>query len=136
MRGIPLGELAFTMPMVASEIQRALDHTRGEVDLDDIKLQCKHGTMQLWVVMEEGVGLAGVVTTEIVDYPNLKACRVVALAGENLDKWVRLVDEVLAAWARQLKCDVLEAVGRAGWTRKLAKVGWKQQYVFVGRELS
>lgn len=130
-----MGELAFTMPMIASEIERALRYSRGEVELSDIKLRCEQGLMQLWIIMEDGIGVSGVAVTEVIDYPNLKAARVVALAGENIEKWMKLGDEVLAAWARHSKCDVLEAIGRAGWAKMLTKVGWKQQYVYVGREL-
>lgn len=134
-RGIPTVELAFTLPMIATEVERALSYSRGEMSVEDISERCKQNIMQLWIVMEENVGVAGVIVTELINYPNLRAASIIALAGDDIDKWLWLADEVIATWARSLKCDVLEAIGRAGWARKLTKVGWTQKYVFVGKEL-
>lgn len=115
-------------------IKRALDHANGEFLPADIKQFCKDRVVQLWLVTESNK-VIGACTTEIVNYPRRRHCRVITLAGSRAAEWTGQLDTILADWARQQGCSAIEAYVRKGYVPVLAKHGYKHKYSAIIKEI-
>lgn len=80
--------------------------------------------MQLWIVDDYRAACV----TQIVVYPQHKACLVVALGGEGMDEWFDELMEAVETWARGMGCRYVEEYGRKGWARIGAKRGYEPVY--------
>ena len=58
-----------TWPYVKEFVQKPLDRSMGERDINDVYLSLIHGQMQLWVAVENDEGILGVCLTQLIDYP-------------------------------------------------------------------
>lgn len=117
----------FIEPVLAKVIE---DHGHGELAIEQIKDHLDKREMQLWIVVENDLPKAYAVT-RVIDYPLLRACRVVLLQGTDFDSWIATLLARLAPWARSLGCSRLEACGRSGWRRKLKRLGCQEAYSTV-----
>src|SRR6266478_4066293 len=85
-------------------IKRSLDHTAGEITPDDLKQFCIERVVQLWLV-NHGSRVVGAATTELLNYPKKRHCRVITIAGSKVEEWADRMDATLSAWAVQMGCD-------------------------------
>ena len=122
-------------PLVMQYAQRALDHARGELTVDQVLYGVASGKYQLWLVAKVD-GLLGQAVTELVQYPNVLVLRVVLLSGKEMPSWQTLLDEELSAFARREGATRMEAVGRRGLSRTLAPLGFKESYTVMTKELT
>lgn len=129
-RGIPANLVDRFWPLCEAYIKRALDHTLGEYSPQNIREYCKDRVLQLWLV-SEGDRIVAAVTTEIINYPNRKHCRVVTLGGSKAVEWTELLVATLSEWAKEQGCEVLEANVRKGFVPVLAGYGFKHLYSAV-----
>jgi hypothetical protein len=134
MQGIPAQLVDHFWPFAEPYIKRALDHTSGEFVAGDFKQLCMDRTIQLWLV-NSGERIVGAITTEIVQYPNKKHCRVITIAGSGFAEWVNLADTTLCTWAASQQCDAMETYVRRGFVPKLQPIGYKQKHVVMVKEL-
>lgn len=134
MRPIPFALVEPMWHYAEPYIKRALDHTSGEVNVDDIKRLCIERDVQLWIV-STGNRSIGAVTTEILNYPHRKHCRVITIGGSVLSEWLELCDNTLSTWATAQGCDAIEAYVRKGLVPKLAVLDWKHKHSIVAKEL-
>lgn len=133
-RGIPANLVEHFWKVAEPYIKRALEHASGEFLPSDLKTFCKDRTIQLWLV-NEGDKVIGAVTTEIVNYPRRRHCRVITLAGSNAKEWMSELDIILCAWAKQQGCDAIEAYVRKGFVPLLANYGMKHKYSAVVKDV-
>jgi hypothetical protein len=77
--------------------------------------------MQLWIAWKDEKIQAAIVT-EIVDYPQLRACRWFLAGGTDIKDWIVPIQELVESWAQQNNVQRMEIVGRKGWGR------WLKQY--------
>ena len=91
----------------------------------------ENGDMQLWVATDEGVIFAAMLT-EFVVYPRKKVMRIVAIAGEEMDRWMRFFPALEAAAVR-VGCTGIEAFGRKGWLKVLKD--WKCSYHVLTKDI-
>tara|TARA_R100001443_G_scaffold95249_1_gene101686 strand:+ start:644 stop:1069 length:426 start_codon:yes stop_codon:yes gene_type:complete len=115
-------------------IELGNDQSQEELTLQDIKESCINAEMQLWVVVNERNEVTAAVTTQIIEYPNKKVCRIVTLGGVGLDKWLHLLDEI-EEWARYMRCQAVEMFCRKGFLKKLQEKDYKQIYVVLGKKI-
>lgn len=134
-RGIPAHLIDSLWHYAEHYIKRAFDHTSGEVSVEDMHQLCLERAVQLWLVSREN-RVIGALTTEIVNYPHRKHCRVITVAGSNFAEWIELADNVLCAWATEQGCDALETYVRKGLVPKLADVGYRHKHSIMTKELS
>ena len=92
--------------------------------------------MQLWVVYDEEKQIKCALTTEVIEYPRKKVCRIVSLGGRNLDEWVERWLDILERWAEENDCDSIETYCRKGFIKKLEKFGYTNTYTVLGKELT
>ena len=124
-------------PEAESFVRRALDHSRGEIGVDDVKERLLDGRMLLWGVWhQERKQFLGLLVTEVIEYPRVKLLRVVTVAGVRLDEWGGLVLETFEKFCRKYDLDGVEAVGRKGLARVLKKLGFEERYTVVYKEVT
>ena len=133
-RGIPAESIYLFWHYAEPYIKRAFDHTCGELTPDDMRTLCEERKCQLWLVSHENRVIAAA-TTEIVNYPQRRHCRVITIAGSSAQEWTGQMDEVLYAWAKSMNCDALEAHVRKGYVAKLSQYGFKHRYSTVVKEI-
>lgn len=80
-------------------------------NLDIIYRALLSGSLQLWVVDD----FEGVVVTEIRIRPLDKILHATWLAGKNMRRWLRTVEETLEKFARHHECAQLVVEGRKGF---------------------
>lgn len=133
-RGIPSHLVDRMWPFAEPYIKRALDHAAGEFSPDDLRESCRDRDAQLWLV-STGNRVVGAMTTEIVEYPKRKHCRVITIAGSGFDEWIATVDDTLVDWSRAQGCDALEAYVRRGFVKRLDPLGYRHKYSVVTKKL-
>lgn len=133
-RGIPAELVDHFWKLAEPYIKRALEHANGEFTPDDLRHFCKDRTVQLWLV-NEGEKVIGAATTEIVNYPAKKHCRIITVAGSRFQEWALDLDIILCAWAKEHQCKTIEAAVRKGFVNPLTTYGYKQKYVIVAKDL-
>lgn len=114
---VPTAEVPEAWPHVAPLLQRALDQTYGEYDLDDIFALVLEEAQQLHVIGDLQHGIVAAATTEIVQYPQRRAVRIHLLGGELLNGWRAAFDRYMEQGARERGADQIEFIGRPGWER-------------------
>jgi hypothetical protein len=135
MRGIPALAVPTLWHYAEPFVKRALDHTNGELHADDIRALCENRDCQLWLITQ-GDRAVGAVTTELVNYPHRRHCRVITLGGSRLAEWMELCDNTLCAWATSQQCQGIEAFVRKGLVPKLAEIEWRHKHSIVYKELT
>jgi len=76
--------------------------------------------------------IIAVMVTQIIPYPKKKVLRVIAIAGEDMDRWFHFLPAI-EEWAMELGCTSLEAWGRKGWLKVLKD--WKCSYHILTKDL-
>jgi len=129
-RGIPAPLIDKMWIYAEPYIKRALDHTSGELLHTDLKQSCKNRDAQLWLITQNDRVVAAV-TTEIVNYPQRKHCRIITMGGSAAQEWAEIVDKTIMAWAKEQGCIALEAFVRRGFVKKLENFGYQHKYSVV-----
>lgn len=81
--------------------------------------QVNSGTMQMWVFHDPDVIAAGILSVN--EYPAGKVLFIELLAGEQLDRWLELVEPLLKEYAVQIGASTIEALCRPGLVKKLTR---------------
>ena len=131
--GVPSHGVDEVWEQCESFIKLAYEKGQAEMTTEDIYHFCKDQKMQLWIVHERA-RIKAVVTTEIVDYPRKKVCRIVTLGGAGIDKWINCIS-VIEEWALSYDCVAMETFCRKGFIKKLEKYDYEQIYAVLGKEL-
>ncbi len=130
---LQLPEVAHTWELIAPMLQTVVEQTGGEYSLEDIYLRALAGTVAIWVVYD-GPKIWAVAVAEIAEYPGLRAYRVLALAGREFERWKHL-EPMIEDHARQLKCDVVEALCRPGMAKKIIPQGYVPQCTILRKKV-
>jgi len=132
---IPLPLVQRFWPFAEPYVKRALDHSANEFSAANILQSCFDDEMQLWLV-SKGTRIVGAVTTKLIQYPEVKHCCIVTLAGSNFGEWVGMAEAAVAEWAKQIEgCSVMSAYVRKGFVPKLQALGFNLKYSVVVKEL-
>lgn len=134
LRGIPQQAVEGMWRFAEPFIKRALDHTFGEVSIEDMKRLCLSRDMQLWMVLK-GDRVVGAGTTMIIFHPQMKVCRIVALSGADFKAWMDVAHMSIEVWAAEQGCVGIECYVRKGFVQELKEIGYKHQYSVVHKSL-
>ena len=133
--GVQSNDLDEVWHLVEDHLSRGLEHSYGELDLDDIYESIEDKTMQLWIaVKEDPKDIVASMVTEVIDYPQMKVARMVVIGGGHMDDWLPFMSTVMK-WASLEGCDRLEGLARDGWIRTLKDYGFKKLYSLIGVDL-
>ena len=137
---VPIDEIKSIWGEISSYIKKATDYTYGRYEEIDVLHECLTGKFHLWVVYTEDedgeAKYIGAATTEVVKYPRKKVLSVVFLSGDDFSEWMPQIDQKFVDFAKVLECDFVEACGRAGWERKVKKLGWIKRFTIIERPLT
>ena len=135
---VPVDEVRNIWENVSRHVKKATDYTYGRYKEIDVLHECLIGKFNLWIVYreEEEVAYIGAAVTEVLQYPRKKALSVVFLSGDDFSEWMPEIDKKFVDFAKVLECDFVEACGRAGWDRKVKKLGWIKRFSIIERPLT
>lgn len=135
---VPVDEVRNIWENVSRHVKKATDYTYGRYKEIDVLHECLIGKFNLWIVYreEEEVDYIGAAVTEVLQYPRKKALSVVFLSGDDFSEWMPEIDKKFVDFAKVLECDFVEACGRAGWERKVKKLGWIKRFSIIERPLT
>jgi hypothetical protein len=133
-RGIPPEMCSDLWRFAEPYIRRALDHTYGELTSLDLKNLCASKDAQLWMV-QKGDRIIGAGTTMIMNYPQMKVCRIITLSGSEFKEWKNLACMHIEMWADANGCEGVEAYVRRGFVPQLLEIGFKYRYAVVHKSL-
>ena len=135
---VPVDEVRNIWVNVSRHVKKATDYTYGRYKEIDVLHECLIGKFNLWIVYreEEEVDYIGAAVTEVLQYPRKKALSVVFLSGDDFSEWMPEIDKKFVDFAKVLECDFVEACGRAGWERKVKKLGWIKRFSIIERPLT
>jgi hypothetical protein len=105
-------------PRVKDLLKKSVRFTYGRYTLDDIHDVLSSGEYQLWVVYEGDEFIAAIATT-ITQYPQRKCLCIHFIGGTQLSEWKDKFLFKLRGFARDMKCDGIEATGRPGWVKHI-----------------
>ncbi len=124
-------EVEVFWPLVVDHLKKAVPHSEGEMEPEDMLPELIKGEMQLWFSVEDRTVTAAMVT-QIIPYPRKKVLRILSIGGEGMARWMKhfpMVEE----FAKQTGCSSIEAWGRKGWLRALPD--WKCSYHILTKEI-
>jgi hypothetical protein len=133
--GIPSQEIDEIWEACEPYIELGAKKGQSEMTSKDIYNFCKEAKMQLWIVFDSESNIKAVVTTEIINYPKKKVCRVITIGGQEIDNWLHSIS-VIEAWAEENGCHAMETFCRKGFIKKLEHYGYEQTYTVLGKELT
>jgi hypothetical protein len=110
-------------------LQQVVDITNGRATLAETLNRCLKEDGNLWVIYNENdLQIVGAMFTKINDYPAAKFLTVEMLAGDFFDQWMDQANSSLIKFGQHFGCKGLELIGRRGWIRRLAELGWKEKF--------
>lgn len=132
---VPSKSVAEVWPQVAGWIARLDARHAPWWRLKDPCKACMSRDCQLWLIWDERELKAhGCVITRIT-CDAAKVAEVPVVAGENMERWLHLLDD-LEAWARREGCvAIISTAARQGWVKVLKNRGWRRQAVLMERVL-
>jgi hypothetical protein len=134
--GITSDKIDSVWDRCAKFIEMGNSHSQYELSVMDYYEKLINQEMQLLILYNDEKEIVCALTTEIVQYPQKKVCRIISLGGKDLDKWVEEWLDIIEKWAEENDCDSIETYCRKGFIKKLEKFGYSNTYVVLGKELT
>lgn len=114
-------------------LTRSCKRSGGRINPQDIYMRCIENRSSLWIIFEtDSLNIIGCGVTQLHDYPSgLRMLNVEHIAGKKYPEWVDKGFDTLDKWAKDNKCDGIEALGRPGfWNWIKNRKGWEKTAVF------
>lgn len=116
-------------------IQAAVDHSNGELDIDQIKERLLKKEMLLLTVSRED-NIVAALTLEVRHFPSgMNILNITTAGGSELHLWMKDVDKVIDDLALQHNCEEVYIVGRPGWEKLLKTQGYNKIHTVVSRKV-
>lgn len=121
-------------PRITPHLTKLCDrHGRDRWTEADLLAECQSGHKQLWIACDPSDVYCACLT-EIVNCPQGRWGRVVALGGHDMRRWIEGL-RTIEAWMKGRGCIGVEIIGRKGWERALARDGYMAESVMLSRRL-
>lgn len=117
---------------VSHFLEPALDDTLGLLSLDDLRIICKTGVSQLWVVTKSDYAV-GAFVTKVQQAPKCKILDIEYLGGVNFTDWGIELMKQFEELAKEQGIAAMRICGRKGWA-KLFK-DYKEQTHIIAKIL-
>ncbi len=121
-------------PTIRERVASCCGRSGGKYEPVDVLLNFLGGRMELWLVLDEADAIQALVITEIVAYPRIRVCKLLACTGEGAPQWLDLIEKI-EAWAKARGCGAMEPICRAGWERRLKPLGYRKTHVVLEKSL-
>jgi hypothetical protein len=106
----------------------------GEMSSAEMCDAVHSGKMQMWLVYE-GATLLAVVLTEVIDYPQLSALRVIAIGGVGMSHWQQALFDTFKQYCILWNVSRIETVCRPGLERIMKPLGFEKRLVCLMKEI-
>jgi hypothetical protein len=131
----PLEQIMPYSPQITAAFRKLRDKFPDDSTMESMASDIMTGAVQLWLMLD-GDDFKGVVLTSIktIEATGYKAVVVAGLAGED---GVELSPHIAAIedWGREQGCKACCPVGRKGWEKPLAKLGYEVERVTYRKDL-
>tara|TARA_Y100000592_G_scaffold3696_1_gene5323 strand:+ start:162 stop:632 length:471 start_codon:yes stop_codon:yes gene_type:complete len=104
-------------------LEKSCKRSGGRVSTMDLYMNCIGNKSSLWIIFEpDTMKIIGCAITQLHDYPTkLRMLNIEHVAGGRYEEWVDRGFKTLYKWAKDNKCDGIEAIGRAGFWNWIGK---------------
>jgi len=120
---------------VSHMVEMAIEHSNGELYLDDIYKRLLDNEMLLLTV-SEGDRIIASLTVEKRDFPSGKRIMNVTTAGgADLHIWMESVNRAIDDLAKEHECSEIYIIGRPGWMRMLKNIGYEKIHTVVSKKI-
>jgi hypothetical protein len=130
---VPTSHIQQTWDKVEIMLDRAMAHSGGEYDLDQLKVLLTQGKQVLCVGTEEDLIIKCAMTIEWINYPNDRVAFITAIGGKTdkqgfgeFEQWVK------ANGGTKIQGAAFEAVARL-WKRAY---GFENRYIIVEKQIT
>jgi len=130
---VPTEHIQQTWDKVEIMLDRAMAHSGGEYDLDQLKVLLTQGRQVLCVGTEEDLIIKCAMTIEWINYPNDRVAFITAIGGKTdkqgfgeFEQWVK------ANGGTKIQGAAFEAVARL-WKRAY---GFENRYIIVEKQIT
>jgi hypothetical protein len=127
--------IAAAWPHIAPLVQKIIETDPHKLTIEDALHLLAADELQLFAAVNEAGEVLACLVTEMKQFPRMKRCELVGLAGRDRNEWVDCLDEI-EQWARERGCSRIRIRnGRLGW-RKEPKLQSYTRYCEFERSLS
>ena len=130
---VPTEHIQQTWDKVEIMLDRAMAHSGGEYDLDQLKVLLTQGRQVLCVGTEKDLAIKCAMTIEWINYPNDRVAFITAIGGKTdkqgfseFEQWVK------ANGGTKIQGAAFEAVARL-WKRAY---GFENRYIIVEKQIT
>lgn len=106
----------------------AIERSNGRWAAGDVFSELEAGQLQCWVCIEPPLLYAAAVT-QIIQYPGCRALCCHLVGGVDQHLWLSQLVDTAAQFAAAEGCTRIEMVGRKGWERMAAPLGFRPVFV-------
>lgn len=133
LQGVTSKEILGIWDKIAPMLQKAIDKTQHDFDIEDILKFLLSSDMQLWIWVENAQIIACCVS-QIINYPRRKVCQLPYIAGSGLKRFIES-ENIIMQWARKQGCSQLEGFDRGGWVRVLKVKDWFRVWTTIRKDI-
>ena len=132
---IPTHMVEVIWPRVQDMIQVAIDHSNGELDIDQMYTKIVDSEMLL-LTINENDRIVATLTIEKRSFDTGKTImNVVTAGGADMHLWISEVDRVLNQLAKEHGCEDIYIIGRVGWVRTLKEIGYERIHTTLAKRV-
>lgn len=114
----------------------AIAECHGEMELTDLFGMILRDVAKTWLVFErDSKKLVGVAVTMETEYPRYSNLRVVFMGGNGMRDWQDSLDDAFCTYCEEHNLANVEVVGRKGFSKVLAPLGYEQVYTVLIKEV-
>lgn len=95
----------------------------GRFEAEDIRAALAADRFQAWGAIED-MALLGIVLTEVIDYPRLRAMRLIGVSARAPRRWMALLHELEQIARGEFGATVMECMHQPSHDRLLTTGGW------------
>ena len=128
LRIVPSSHIQQTWHEVESMLDKALAHSAGEYNLDQLKLMLVDGKQVLLVLVNDNNEIETAFTVEWINYPNHRIAFLTAIGGKtDINAFNQFKEWVKVNGGTKIQGAAFESVARL-WKKKL---GFENRYIIV-----
>lgn len=130
-----------TWPYIKEFVKKPLEKGRGEYELTDVYNALINGQLDLWVGVEDGEGIIGIMVTQVIHYPQFKALSIpfIGTKPHTMRLWFDYSWDSerspILKYAKENNIKRIEGWAREGWTRITEKYGFKKYRTILIKEI-
>jgi len=127
---VPADAVTKVWDKIEELVDKVIPYTYGRMIAADVLHNLIINHYHLWIIEKEDI-IKAIAITEFMKYPRKTVLLINFISGDKLSEWIEELDRVLVKFSKETGCDFLEACGRAGWERKVTRLGWKKKFTIV-----